>query len=209
MSGEKVTFARDVVTSVFFELWGRFDPRLAWSIDPQAFVDRLCPVGGYRRGKARMKDLELLYIPRLCAEGDPGDLFGAMRPVNVTERLIAQFVNEGLLTKRAKVDGSVSAWGAEIKHALHVPSGVALDLFAATEVNWANRLVVTTGPVELNKRIAAAAREKGWEWEVSEAGFVPLGKTWATAERERRTMHTEAEVFAFVGMECPQPEDRK
>lgn len=205
---DRAVFPRNAVDEVLTDLLLRLDPKPALG-KPQALCERVCAVGGYRRGKREMKDLELLYIPEIRQEEDPADMFGRKIEVNVTERLWHQLVAAGVLEQRLKVDGSVSAWGAWNKHARHVASGLPVDLFAATWENYANRLVVTTGPRESNIRIAAAARAKGWEWEVAEAGFVPLGKTWATATRERRTMRSEREVFAFVDLPFRLPEERE
>ena len=109
-----------------------------------------------------------------------------------------------------KENGSISAWGPWNKHAVHVATGLPVDLFAATEENYFNRLVVTTGSVELNVRIAKAARKMNpaWEWEVYEAGFVPLGGTWENSARKRRTMRSERDVFEFVGLKWLPPEER-
>lgn len=206
-TGGKVKFPRSVVESVLFELQRLFDPVPAMG-RPNALANRICAVGGYRRGKAEMKDLELLYVPRMAAVVDPADMFGSTVEVNVTERLIDGLVKSGVFAKRLKVTGTISAWGPWNKHAVHVPSGLPIDLFATAPENWANRLVVTTGPREHNVMIAIKAREMGWEWEVGEGGFVPLGKTWANA-KERRTMREEADVFRFVELPFKRPEERR
>jgi DNA polymerase/3'-5' exonuclease PolX len=211
MSGEqRLQFPRDVVAEVFYELWRLLDPRLALGC-PDALCERVTAVGGYRRGKREMKDLELLIIPRFRDRTDPGDLFGQSKPANVTLATFDDLVAGGVLGKRAKCDGSLSAWGDSNRHALHKASGLPIDLFFATAESWFNRLVVTTGPRESNVRIAAAARKMNpaWEWEVGEAGFVPLGGTWATCPKMRRTMRSEREVFEFVGFEYLPPEDRR
>lgn len=209
MSGEqRLTFPRDVADAVFFELWYAFDPRPALG-RPEALCELLCPVGGYRRRKSEMKDLELLIIPRVRDRVDPTDLFGVSMRANITLAFIDEMVAGGVLAKRAKCDGSVSAWGESNRHALHVASGLPLDLFFATEETWFNRLVVTTGPKDSNVRIAAKARELGWEWEVGAAGFVPRGGTWESCPKTRRTMRSEREVFEFVGFRYLPPEERR
>lgn len=206
---ERVKFPRSVAEDVCIELLHRFDPEPVHG-RANALCERICAVGGFRRRKTEMKDLELLYIPRIAKRADAGDLFGAVREVDVTAELIEALLSSGVLQKRLKSDGSISAWGVENKHAVHVASGLPIDLFAATAANWANRLVVTTGPVELNVRIASAARTRGFEWEVYDAGFVPLGKKWATCgERDRRVMRAERDVFAFVEMDLKEPHARK
>lgn len=205
---DRPTFDHSTVTRVFDELRRLLDPSPAFGC-PHALCDRLCAVGGYRRQKAKMKDIELLYIPRLRDEEDASDLFGATSQVNVTDRLWNELVDAGVLGKREKVDGSISAWGPENKHAVHLDSGLAIDLFAATAESWYNRLVMTTGPLASNIAIATAARTKGWEWEVAKPGFVPLGGTWETSPKSRRTMRSEREVFEFVGLHYLPPEARR
>lgn len=207
----RTKFPRDVAEAVFREQWHSMDPSPAFG-RPDALCELLCPVGGYRRQKQEMKDLELLIIPKVVERPDPSDLFGGgQRPVNVTLAHFDELVASGVLEKRRKVDGSLSAWGESNRHALHLASGLPLDLFFATRESWWNRLVVTTGPRELNVRIAGLARKlsPAWEWEVGEAGFVPLGGTWASCQRTRRTMRSEREVFEFVGLEYREPEERR
>jgi DNA polymerase/3'-5' exonuclease PolX len=192
MSEERELFSRDVVTGVLVELSGLIGTRAV----------RVCAVGGWRRGKSEMKDLELLYIPRLAEVPDAGDLFGGTREEDLMERFWESLLETGVIEKRLTVDGRTS-WGAWIKLARHVRTGLPLDLFAATAENWWNRLVVTTGPREQNVAIAAKAHEKGWDWEVAQAGFVPRGLKWEDCQKSRRTMRGEAEVFSFVDLEMP------
>lgn len=223
MDEERTKFPRDVADQVFWELWKLLEPvcGVEWTTDangrvrantsPSALADRICPVGGYRRLKAEMKDLELLIIPRRGLRADPEDLFGAGRPTNLTTHFLDELVERGILAKRLKCDGSLSAWGDWNRHASHVASGLPIDIFFATAENWWNRLVVTTGPRELNIKIAALARHMspGWEWEVAEAGFAPLGGSWTECPSTRRTMRSEREVFEFVGLEWLPPEERR
>lgn len=227
MSDERRKFPRELVKEVFLELGKYFDPQPAWVHDrdmalppgqrPHAKCERFCAVGGFRRGKAEMKDLEILYIPRMNGAVDPDSLFGEQMLLNVTEQMLEGLLVSGVLVKRHKCDGTISAWGPENKHAVHVASGLPIDLFAATEENYFNRLVVTTGPMEMNIRIAQLAHQKvteephqvGWEWEVFEAGFVPRGLTWADCPPAKRmVMKSEKAVFDFVGMTYREPQDR-
>jgi DNA polymerase/3'-5' exonuclease PolX len=188
--------------------WRQVDGHLRAHVSPAAFADRLCPVGSYRRQKQEMKDIELLMIPRVAELPDPADLFGGKRLVNVTLARIDELVASGILGKRHKCDGALSAWGENNRHAVHLASGLPVDFFFCTPESWWNRLVVTTGPRESNIRIASLARKIGWEWEVAEAGFVPRGGTWAECTKTRRTMRSEREVFEFVGLQCSPPERR-
>ncbi|MDR3406356.1 MAG: hypothetical protein P4L99_27980 [Chthoniobacter sp.] len=204
---EAILFPRSVVQEVLCELLHSFDPHPALG-RPHALVDRICAVGGYRRQKREMKDIELLYIGRRRVQADPQDMLGAEVEMDLAEQLVTDLRRRGILAPRLDKNDRES-WGEWNKHAVHVASGLPIDLFAATAENYFNRLVVTTGPADLNKRIAAAARVKGWEWEVYQPGFVPLGGTWDSCPRERRTMRSEREVFEFVGLEYLPPEARK
>lgn len=213
---ERPKFPRAIVLEVFLELGKHFDPCPAWHWNgkntpdqrPDAMCERFCAVGGYRRGKLEMKDLEILYIPRFREEENPGDLFGSKIAVNITDRMLEGLLTAGVLVKRLKCDGSISSWGPENKHAVHVASGLPIDFFSATEENYFNRLVVTTGPADLNIRIAGLARKKGFEWEVAEAGFVKLGGTWENSPNTRVVMKCEKDVFDFVGLPYFAPEQR-
>lgn len=207
MSAEKPKFPRAVADAVFTDLRWALDPSPALG-RPDALCDLVCAVGGYRRRRTAMKDIELLYIPRFAQREDTSELFSVMRDVDVTEQLWNRLLAAGVLSQRRKVDGSLSAWGPHNKHAVHCATGLAVDLFATIPEHWPNRLVVTTGPMESNIRIASAARARGWEWEMANGGFVPIGGTWDTCPKTRRTMRTEREVFEFVGLPFRMPEDR-
>lgn len=185
----------------------RYDGSAAPVHHPNARCERLCAVGGMRRGKTEMKDLELLYIPKMVEEQDPGDLFGGTMPVNDTDRMLADLLADDILKKRLSSAGH-PAWGPWNKLAVHVRTGLPVDLFSATGENWFNRLVVTTGPAIVNILIASRAKNLGWEWEVNQAGFVPRGTTWESAPRDRRTMRSEREVFEFVGFPLLKPFER-
>lgn len=207
-------FPRAIAAEVLEELLRAFEPvpRMIYEEGkkprhtPWALADRFCAVGGFRRRKAEMKDLEILYIPRIVQETDPGDMFGATRAVNVSERAIDELLVNGTLEKRPSVAG-VTSWGSNIKLARHVATGLPVDLLAATPENWFNRLVVTTGPRELNILIADRAHERGFDWKVAEADFVPRGAEWEGCSK-RVAMKTEREVFSFVDLEIVAPELR-
>jgi DNA polymerase/3'-5' exonuclease PolX len=218
MADDVPKFPRSLVFDVYLELARRFDPAPAWIWDgceetkpqicPHALADRICAVGGFRRRKTEMKDLEILYIPRIAKLADGSDLFGAEHEVDVTERLIEELRATGVICQRMNKDGHVSSWGPWNKHAVHMATGLPLDLFAATRESWFNRLAVTTGPKSLNVLVASAARKLGFEWEVNSPGFVPLGGTWDACPKMRRTMRSEREVFEFVNFPYLPPEDR-
>lgn len=164
-----------------------------------ASCERVQIAGSLRRCKPDVGDIEILYIPRTQEEDDPDDFF-SKRTVNITDVIIKSLIIQGVLELRKSVTGK-TAYGPKNKLMVHVPSGIPVDLFAATQETWWNQLVCRTGPAELNKEIAAAAIAKGWHWNVYGSGFTRI-------DADSVEMHGEAEVFAFVGMPCLDPERR-
>lgn len=152
--------------------------------------------GSLRRGKAVVGDIEILYIPRWSVA--PLDFFSDLQ--DLAESAIATLVEEGVLAARKNSVGRV-AWGQKNKLAVHVRSGIPVDLFAASEENWWNYLVCRTGPAALNTRICVAAQRKRWKWNPYGAGF--------SRGNEIVVMESEADVFEFVGLPYLKPEERK
>ncbi len=93
------------------------------------------------------------------------------------------------------------AYGPKKKFMVHAPSGMGVDILSTDAQCWAVALVVTTGGDMTNKRIASAARRKGWRFRTSEDGF-------DTAD-SHITCSTEIEVFEAVGLPYLPPEQRE
>lgn len=157
--------------------------------------------GSVRRRRPHVRDIEVLYVPKVELRPRGGDLFGHPDPRDLADEALDSLLSRGALEKRRNVKGAL-AWGAKIKLARHVATGIPVDLFATTEASWHNYLVCRTGPAESNVRIAAAARKRGWKWRPYSDGFVRLDG------RERKRVHSEREVFEFVGLPYREPEDR-
>lgn len=187
-----VRYAYGTAAAVAIELLQR--------LQPACLPGRLCVAGGLRRRSASVHDIEILYVGRVCAI-PPADLFApAALSDNLAERLIAGMLDDGTLAKRLNVRGRPS-WGAKNKLALHIASGIPVDLFAATEANWFNYLVCRTGPAELNMAIASAAKARGCMWHPYGEGFdTPAGPVRCCSE---------ADVFAQVGFRCLPPWERR
>jgi len=160
--------------------------------------ERIIVAGSLRRGRAEVGDVEILFIPR--HEERQIDLV-TRALVDLAGEASAMLLESGVLAKREGEAGH-TGWGPKNKLAVHVTSGIPVDLFTATPENWWNYLVCRTGPKESNTRIAAAAQARGWKWSPYKPGFIH------EASGEIRVMHSEEEVFAFVGMACPAPRDR-
>lgn len=168
----------------------------------EEIVERLKPkcerieiAGSLRRQKPTVGDVEILFIPRMGLRAV--DMFDSVK-LSLADEEISAMLGDGTLSKRPSKTGTF-AWGKLNKLALH-RSWMPVDLFTATEENWANYLVCRTGPAELNTLIAMLGQGEGWKWAPYGSGFVQHG--------ESRTMKTEREVFEFVGLDYVEPHER-
>jgi len=169
----------------------------------ESACERLAIAGSLRRGKPEVGDVELVYVPRVAERVT--DLLGGTRRVDLAAVEVDRLLAAGLLRKRRNAAGH-EAWGAKNKLAVHVPTGIPVDLFATCEESWWNYLVCRTGPAALNKRIAEAAIAKGWRWNPYGPGFSRGSK--AAGNLEVRRMESEQEVFAFVDLPYRSPDRR-
>jgi DNA polymerase/3'-5' exonuclease PolX len=183
-------YQRDYARSVAEEMVGR--------LAPYCQPDRLEIAGSLRRLKPHVGDIELVYISRLGLHKEPGSLFA--EEVGIAEVKIQEILKAGIIAKRPNCDSHVT-WGPQNKLAVHVATGVPLDLFATTPDCWWNYLVCRTGPADLNERIAREARQRGLHWHPYGKGFTQEDGTWLV-------MHSEREVFETVGLPYREPKDR-
>lgn len=159
---------------------------------------RALVVGSIRRQRPDVGDIEILYIPTM--ETRPADLLYTQE-ANLADEAIQRLLDTGVLEKRANVKGS-AMWGHQNKFAVHVATGIPVDLFQAQKHNWYNLLVCRTGPAASNARIATLAIGLGWKWAPYSRGFANL-VTGALLP-----VLSEEEVYAHVGLPCPPPEQR-
>lgn len=169
---------------------------------------RILVAGSLRRRKAEVGDVEILYIANEVIGPDPADLFSKEKKFNAVDVALHELIaTHGTLEKRENSLGR-TAWGAQNKLARHVASGIPVDLFAATPQNWWNLVVCRTGGAENNVAICNAAIDAGWKWN-------PYGDGFSRPNPERpgwlliREMHSEREVFEWVGLPYLEPWERK
>lgn len=192
-SAAPVKFARAAAIEVARELLTHVSP----------CAERVLIAGSLRRRKAMVGDVELLFIPRM-KEGFRGDLLAPPPMVSMVDEALEQLIAEGIIARRLSVKGTAS-WGAKNKLAVHVESGIPVDLFAATAANWWNYVVCRTGGSRSNIAICNAARERGWKWRPYGEGFTRVG---GPDHGRVHAVASEREVFEFVGLPCLSPEER-
>jgi DNA polymerase/3'-5' exonuclease PolX len=153
-----------------------------------------------RRRKQEVGDVEILFVPKIEMVKPADDFFAAPQPVSMVASLLDRLVASGSLAKRLTVMGS-ETWGPKNKLAVHIPSGIPVDFFAATETNWFNYLVCRTGSAESNMRIASAAQARRWKWN-------PYGDGFTDERGALVRVSSEKDVFTYVGLPFLQPWQR-
>lgn len=182
--------------------WGHDEARVAAERILAALrpsCSRIEITGSLRCMKPAVGDAEILYVPRFAKITDPGSLLGEQITTNLADDEIAQMESLGVLARRKNINGS-ETFGEKIKLMVLTATGFPIDLFSTTEASWWNYLVCRTGPKESNIAIATAAKRKGWKWEPYSPGFYRIGHT--------EPMHSERQVFEFVGMKYKEPRYR-
>ncbi len=170
---------------------------LCAALKPVCEPGRLIVAGSLRRRKEWVGDVEIVYVP--CQLELKDGLFD-VRMVPAVDIVLRLMLEQGWLKQRLNVNG-YPTWGDENKLAVHVGSGIPVDFFCTSELNWWNYLVCRTGSGESNIRIASAAKDKGWQWHPYHSGFTDdVGNV--------RTVASEREVFEFAGLAYREPWQR-
>jgi hypothetical protein len=106
------------------------------------FCERVCIAGSLRRGKAEVGDIEILYVPRFGQVRSQGELF--VKSASLADELLYRWLDMGVLAQRKNKKG-VATWGSLNKLAMHIASGISVDLFATTLERWFVSFVIRHG----------------------------------------------------------------
>lgn len=152
------------------------------------FCDRCEIAGSIRRRKERVKDIEVVCIPKQVIV--PSLLTGAIDQELYPHHDFVLMVNRWL-----KVKGKPT--GKYTQRML--PEGIPLDLFMATPENWGLIFAIRTGSAEFSHQVLA----KGWvrAGYRSEGGVLMRNGT-PTFVREER------DLFELLGIPWVEPEER-
>lgn len=186
MSNKKQWPAADAM-KVAEELQARLSPA----------CERIAIAGSLRRSKPTVGDVEILFVPRLAKR--PDGLFDE-KIVSVASEACDQLLRDGILAKRPNVNGSF-AWGEANKLAVHVASGIPVDLFATTAPCWYVALVIRTGSKDTNLRLTTGANKRNASLKAYGAGVEWSDGTVTQAESERH-------VFEMCGVPYLEPSRR-
>lgn len=158
---------------------------------------RIAIAGSLRRLKNEVGDVELLFVPVLSKR--PDGLFDE-KIVDVCSEVCEKLLVDGILAKRPNVNG-VFTWGERNKLAIHVPSGIPIDLFGTSEENWWVSLVIRTGSKETNLALTSGANRKGASLRAYGSGV-----TWSDGTTTPAT--SERHVFEMCGVPYREPQHR-
>jgi len=114
----------------------------------ESSCEKIVVAGSIRRLKPMVNDIELLCIPKYIAG------------VDMLDAKIQTMIYFDMLGYRLNKVGS-KVYGPENKLLVHLPSGMAVDIFSSTESNWGMALFVRTGPKEWNIKAMSRFRELG------------------------------------------------
>lgn len=189
-SEEKKRFPRAAALQVARELVRALEP----------VTERIIVAGSLRRMKQDVGDVEILYIPKLLKDQPhPADMFRTV-DLDLAEAAILHLEKLGVISKRENKIGGFT-FGPLNKLMRHAESGIPVDLFAATALNWFNYLVCRTGSAANNTRIAQKAQELGLKWHPYNHGFTRSDNTWIHVTSEEQ-------VFSTLGLPYLEPKDR-
>lgn len=159
--------------------------------------ERIAIVGSLRRAKHTVGDIELLFVSRKSQR--PDGLFDSQQ-VNVASEVCDKLLADGVLAKRPNKNG-IFAWGEANKLALHVASGIPVDLFATTEPAWWVALVIRTGSKETNLRLTTGAQKQG-------ASLMAYGVGLKWPNGNITPAFSEKSVFDLCGVPYLEPHQR-
>jgi len=118
---------------------------------------------------------------------------------NYLDKILDDLMVQGILAMRLNKRG-YRMYGPKNKLMVHLPSGMAVDLFSTTEANWGMALFVRTGPKEWNIRAMSRFRELGMQ------GHAYRGVT--DEEGNEVDCPDEQSVFRLLGWPYVPPERR-
>jgi DNA polymerase/3'-5' exonuclease PolX len=185
---DKKKFPRDDAIEVARELCAALEP----------VTERLVVAGSLRRRKLEVGDVEILFVPKMVKVQD--GLFDIVE-YSSADNVLIQLLGTRVLDQRKNVNGS-TMWGAKNKLAVHVATGIPVDLFATTEECFFMALVIRTGPKDCNLRLIESAAKRGLKLHA-------YGVFERMSNGESIVPKSERAVFEIAGLPYKEPWERE
>lgn len=138
----------------------------------EPYCERIEVAGSIRRRKAEVKDIDLVLIPK-----DRWNLDLALLRMG-------NYIMSGKKIARVEMDS------------------ISLDVYFATEETWATLLLIRTGSVQNNIRLASLAKRKGWRLRASGEGLF-------NGHGERIAGDTEESIYETLGLQYEESWERE
>lgn len=159
----------------------------------QDTCERIEIAGSIRRGKATVKDAELVAI------GRGRELLNRLD----------QMVSAGTISKALYGEKGLTRWGAAYRGLVF--DGLRVEIFGADEHGWGNQYWLRTGPGDANQFImkwliwkrAPLRFQDGHVW--YSANWQSVKDGWKAADRKKLALREEADFFAVMGMPEIEP----
>lgn len=159
--------------------------------------ERIEVAGSVRREKETVKDLEIVYMPKMVM--GQATLFGDAAMVPATVARI-----EGLVRERKLMwDELTPRRGEKYQRLIHVSTGMVVELFRADPENWGAIMTIRTGPEDYVRMLVSHS----WQ-----NGVMPVEMAQKDGYLWRRgvkvSVPTEVDYFNAIGAPWWPPRDR-
>lgn len=164
-----------------------------WQEDLRPYCERIEIAGSVRRGKAEVKDIELVAAP--IVNYNP-DLFG-----NPTA---AYNLLDGVIQARARIGNFVLQKNGERYKQLALPEGINIDLFIVMPpAQWGVIYTIRTGPADFSHWVVTPRKHNG---ALPSDCKVQDGAVWRAGEMV--AMAEEGDFLDFLDLGWIKPEER-
>jgi len=137
----------------------------------EPFCSRIVIAGSIRRQKPEVKDIDIVLIP-----SDPLGLNAALKSL-----------------------GRMEMGGDKLRRFSFV--GTQVDIYFATEDNWATLLLIRTGSKESNMKLCSLAKSRGWK-------LCAGGEGLFNQRGERIAGDSEESIYQALGLPFQEPWER-
>lgn len=150
--------------------------------------------GSLRRGRADVKDIEIVCVPSVS---DERDLFGELTGTDALRPRVDALVRSGVLSWRVNASNE----SGRRFYALRVEDMINLDLFAVlAPAQWGAIFAIRTGPAEYSQAAVTRCRSRGLRCVDGHLERVSNGSVVPTPE--------EVDFFRACGVPFVPPERR-
>jgi DNA polymerase/3'-5' exonuclease PolX len=165
-------------------------------------VERVVIAGSLRRGKADVKDIELLVIAK---RGVSEGLFGDLPGRNLLYDWAMKVKADGKMRWIKTGTNDIEDWKLDPEgkywRGLHVRTNIKVDVWLVTPETWFPQLVIRTGCAQFSHQLMIVAERAGF---LFYEGRV-LSKTDST---HKPVINSEQELFELLGIGWLEPEQR-